>query len=69
MFLTIKFINDKFYFNFSDGTSYIFHSKDKAIEALTETLTQRTLCYMNPVDIATNYINSTINKKLTIIEV
>lgn len=69
MFLTIEFYNDKFYFNFSDGLSYIFHSKEEAINALTETLIQRTLCYTNPKILATNYINSSISKKITTIEV
>lgn len=69
MFLTIKFNNDKFYLNFSDGTSYMFHSKEEAINALTETLTQRTLCYVNLKDLATHYINTCINKKLILLEV
>lgn len=69
MFLTIKYINNKFYFDFSDGSSYIFHSKEEAINALTETLTQRTLCYVNLKDLATHYIDTCINKKLILLEV
>lgn len=60
MFLTITCNQkeDKFYFDYSDGTSYIFSSTEAAIRALTDILQQRTLCFINKAEtIAKNHIH------------
>lgn len=60
MFLTITYNQkeNKFYFDYSDGTSYIFSSTEAAIQALVDILQQRTLCFINSAEtIAKNYIH------------
>lgn len=60
MFLTISCNQKKnmFYFDYSDGKSYIFYSPEAAIQALIDILQQRTLIFINSAKIlAKNYIH------------